>query len=159
MQRFGSKRALLLAHARYAADTGDIGVDVPDLDTFSSPLDAVRAMTAVHAQLAASPRAAVRNLAYLQNDLADPPLRRHLLKLARRTRACSEQLLAKAVTAGDLRADTDIPTLARMIEVTLGGSFLAWTLYRDGSAAERLREDLDATLRPYLARREKRHRR
>ena len=40
--------------------------------------------------------------------------------------------------------------LARMIEVTLGGSFPAWTLYREGSAAERLREDLKATLRPYL---------
>ena len=156
VQRFGSKRALLLAHARYAADTGDVGVDVPDPDTFSSPLDALRAMTAVHAQLAASPRAAVRNLAYLQNDLADPALRRHLLKLARTARARYEQLLAKAVAAGDLRADTDIPTLARMIEVTLGGSFLAWTLYRQGSAAEHLREDLDATLRPYLARRERR---
>ena len=159
VQRFGSKRALLLAHARYAADTGDVGVDVPDPDTFSSPLDALRAMTAVHAQLAASPRAAVRNLAYLQNDLADPALRRHLLKLARTARARYEQLLAKAVAAGDLRADTDIPTLARMIEVTLGGSFLAWTLYREGSASEHLREDLDATLRPYLARREERDRR
>ena len=154
VQRFGSKRALLLAHARYAADTGNVGVDVPDPDTFSSPLDALRAMTAVHAQLAASPRAAVRNLAYLQNDLADPALGRHLLKLARTTRARYEQLLAEAVAAGDLVSD--IPTLARMIEVTLGGSFLAWTLYRQGSAAEHLREDLDATLRPYLARRERR---
>lgn len=159
VQRFGSKRALLLAHARYAADTGDVGVDVLDPDTFSSPLEALRAMTAVHAQLAASPRAAVRNLAYLQNDLADPPLRRHLLKLKRTARARYEQLLAEAVAAGDLRADTDIPTLARMIEVTLDGSFLAWTLYREGAAAERLREDLDATLRPHLARREKRDRR
>ena len=109
-------------------------------------------MTAVYAQRAASPRAAVRNLAYLQHDLADPPLRRHLLKRARTTRACYVQLLARAVAAGDLRADTDIRALARMIEVTLGGSFLAWTLYRDGSAAERLREDLDAALRPHLAR-------
>jgi hypothetical protein len=39
-----------------------------------------------------------------------------------------------------------------MIEVTLGGSFLAWTIYREGPAAKHLREDedLDATLRPYL---------
>ena len=159
VQRFGSKRALLLAHARYAADTGDIGVDVRAPDTFSSPLDALRAMTAVYAQLAASPRAAVRNLGYLQNDLADPALRRHVLKLSRTARAHYEQLLAQAVAAGDLRADTDVATLARMIEVTLGGSFLAWTLYREGSAADCLREDLDATLRPYLARREKRRRR
>ena len=30
VQRFGSKRALLHAHARYAAATGDIGVGPPD---------------------------------------------------------------------------------------------------------------------------------
>jgi hypothetical protein len=39
-----------------------------------------------------------------------------------------------------------------MIEVTLRGSFLAWTLYREGPAADYLREDLDATLRPYVRR-------
>jgi AcrR family transcriptional regulator len=158
VQRFGSKRALLLAHARYAAATGDVGVDVPDPDTFSSPLDALQAMTTVYAQLARSPRAAVRNLAYLQNDLADAALRRHLLRLSLAARAHYRQLLTEAVAAGDLRADTDIPTLARMIEVTLRGSFLAWTLYREGSAADYLREDLDATLRPYVRRGVKRSR-
>lgn len=44
------------------------------------------------------------------------------------------------------------------IEVRLDGSFLAWTLYREGSAAERLRDDLEATLRPYLVRGVKRKR-
>jgi AcrR family transcriptional regulator len=158
VQRFGSKRALLLAHARYAAATGDVGVPVPPPRP-SSPLDAVRAMTAVHAPLATSPRAAVRNLAYLQNDLADPAFRRHLLRLGRAAHARCEILLSDAVTAGELRADTDVAMLARMIEVTLGGSFLAWTLYREGSAAEWLREDLEATRRPYLAPRHKRVRR
>jgi len=51
-----------------------------------------------------------------------------------------------------LRADTDARALARMIEVTLGGSYLVWTLYRPGPAAKYLRKDLDATLRPYLMR-------
>jgi hypothetical protein len=45
-----------------------------------------------------------------------------------------------------------------MIEVTLGGSYLAWTLYREGSAAERLRDDLEATVRSYLVRGVKRKR-
>jgi AcrR family transcriptional regulator len=150
VQRFGSKRKLLHAHARYAAGTGDIGFGAPRTARTSSPLRALRAVTAVHAKLAESPRAAVRNLAYLQNDLADPVLRRHLLRLGRAARARYEQLLADAVVAGELRADTDVRALARMIEVTLGGSFLAWTIYREGPAAKHLREDLDATLRPYL---------
>jgi AcrR family transcriptional regulator len=158
VQRFGSKRALLLAHARYAAATGDVGATVPRPRT-SSPLEALRSVTAAYAQLANSPRAAVRNLAYLHNDLADPALRRHLLRLARSARAWYEQLLGEAVAAGELRADTDVQALARLIEVTLRGSFLSWTLYREGSAANWLREDLDATLRPYLARGDNRARR
>jgi hypothetical protein len=40
-----------------------------------------------------------------------------------------------------------------MIEVTLDGSFLTWTIYRDGPAARHLRKDLDAALRPYLTHR------
>jgi len=75
-----------------------------------------------------------------------------LLRLGRAARARYEQLLADAVVAGELRAGTDVRALARMIEVTLDGSFLAWTLYREGSAAGRLRDDLEATLRPYLVR-------
>jgi AcrR family transcriptional regulator len=158
VQRFGSKRALLHAHARHAAATGDIGFGAPLDARAASPLQAVRAATAVHARLAESPRAALRNLAYLHNDLADPVLRRHLLRLKRATRARYEQLLADAVSVGELRAGTDVRTLARMIEVTLDGSFLAWTLYREGSAAERLRDDLESTLRPYLVRGMKRKR-
>src|SRR5687767_5867914 len=80
VQRFGSKRALLLAHARHAAATGDIGVEPPAGARSASPLDAIRAAAMVYARLAGSPKAAVRNLAYLQNDLADPALRRHLLR-------------------------------------------------------------------------------
>src|SRR5215470_10363218 len=96
VQRFGSKRALLLAHARYAAATGDVGVTVPGPRT-SSPLEALRSVTAVHADLAGSPRAALRNLAYLHNDLADPVLRRHVLRMSRAARAHYEHLVADAV--------------------------------------------------------------
>jgi AcrR family transcriptional regulator len=150
VQRFGSKRKLLHAHARFAADTGDIGFGAPRTARASSPLSDLRAVTAVYAKLAESPRAALRNLAYLHNDLADPVLRKHLLRLKRAGRVRYEQLLAEAVTAGELRADTDVQVLARMIEVTLDGSFLAWTIYREGPAATHLRKDLNAALRPYL---------
>jgi AcrR family transcriptional regulator len=152
VQRFGSKRELLHAHARHAAATGDIGVGASLDARMASPLQAVRAATAVHARLAHSPRAALRNLAYLQADLADPVLRRHLLRLKQAARARYEQLVADAVSAGELRAGTDVRALARMIEITLDGSFLAWTLYREGSAAACFRDDLEAVLRPYLAR-------
>jgi AcrR family transcriptional regulator len=153
VQRFGSKRELMLAHWRQAA-VGPRGRRVRqqrDAQT-RSPLGELRATAAVFAKLAVSPRAALRNLAYMQSDWADPALRRHVLRHARAARARYEELLADAVSRGELRSGTDVQALARMIEVTLGGSFLAWTLYQEGSAATRLREDLDQTLRPYLAR-------
>ena len=152
VQRFGSKRELVLAHWRQApASRGDLGRQRVARKHSRSPLGELRATAAVFAKLALSPRDALRNLAYMQSDWADPALRRHMLRHARAARARYEQLLAAAVSRGELRAGTDVKTLARMIEVTLGGSFLAWTLYREGSAATRFREDLDTTLRPYLA--------
>jgi AcrR family transcriptional regulator len=144
--RFGSKRKLILAHWRQAA-AGAAGTPPhPDV----SPLQALRATAALYARLAVSPRAASRNLAYMQSDWADAALRHQVLRHARAARACYEQLVTEAVARRELRAGSDAQALARMIEVTLGGSFLAWTLHREGSAATRFREDLDATLRPHL---------
>ena len=150
VQRFGSKRAMLLAHARHVAATGDTGVEVPQRT--SSPLDTLRSVTAMYADLADSPRAAVRNLAYLLNDLGDPALRRHLLRMSRTARVWYEQLLTEAIAAGELRGVPDVQPLGRLIEATLRGSFLGWALYREGTAADWLRADLDSMLRPYLAR-------
>lgn len=150
VQRFGSKRAMLLAHARHVAATGDAGLVFPRRT--SSPLGTLRSVTAMYAELASSPRAAVRNLAYLLNDLADPTLRRHLLRLSRLARAWYEQMLTEAIAAGELRGVTDVHSLGRLIETTLRGSFLGWTLYREGAAGDWLRADLDAILRPYLTR-------
>ena len=138
VQRFGSKRELMLAHWRQAATRGGDRRPRPAARA-RSPLGELRAAAALFAKLAVSPRAALRNLAYMQSDWADPALRPHALRHARAARARYEQLVADAVARGELRADTDAPALARMIEVTLGGSFLAWTLYREGPAAERFR--------------------
>jgi len=147
VQRFGSKRELILAHWREAAA---VSPPPESAARAASPLQALRAIAAEYARLALSPRAALRNLAYMQSDWADAALRRHWLRHTRAARARCEQLVTEAVAQGELRAGTNAKALARMIEVTLGGSFLAWTLHREGSAATRLSEDLDATLRPYL---------
>ncbi len=147
VQRFGSKRQLILAHWRQSAAGPAVTPSDPDV----SPLQALRATAALYARVAASPRAALRNLAYMQSDWADAALRRQVLRHARAARARWEQLVTEAVARGELRAGTNAQALARMIEVTLGGSFLTWTLHREGAAATRLRDDLDAALRPYLA--------
>jgi AcrR family transcriptional regulator len=150
VQRFGSKRDLMLAHARHAATTGDIGLGVKPARK-ESALRAIRKTVDPFAQLAASPEAALRNLAYLQRDLADPTLHGNLLKMNRMARKHYAELVAAAVAARELRTDTPVASLARTIEVTLLGSFLTWAIYREGPAARWLRRDLDAALRLYIS--------
>ena len=150
VQRFGSKRGLMLAHARHAASTSDIGLKTPR-PRRGSALHAIRRTVDPFAQLAASPEAALRNLSYLQRDLADPDLYANLLEMNRKARKWYQQLVSDAIAARELRADTNAAELSRMIEVTLIGSFLSWTIYREGSAAKWIRKNLDALLRHHLA--------
>ncbi len=108
------------------------------------------------ADLAPSPAALLRSLAYLQNDLADDVLRRHLVKNARATRRELERLLRAAIEAHELRADADARKLARSIETVIGGSLMSWATYREGKAATWILEDLEAVLEPWIRTRKRR---
>ncbi len=148
-QRFGSKRAILLALAERAADgTGDF---VRGLRAeHGSPIATVRAYAACMAHLAQSPAALARNLAYLQIDLADPDFRTHLAAQATATRAAIADLLADAVADGELAPATDLATLARTVEITLNGALLTWAFDQREPAAAFLRSAVDAVLAPHL---------
>ena len=149
-QRFGSKRALLLALAKGAAEsTGDFIGQLAA--AHASPLAAVRAYAECLAALAQSPAALARNLAYLQIDLADPDFREQLSIQARATRAGLRNLLEAAVGAGELARGTDVATLARTVEVVVSGSLLTWALYHEAPADQWIRDDVDAVLAPHLA--------
>ena len=149
-QRFGSKRALLLALSRSAAEgSGDLIRNIRR--THASPLAALREYAECFAQLAESPGTLARSLAYLQIDLSDPDFRVHLLAQSRATRDGIAELLVEATSAGELASDTDPVRLARTVEAMLGGSLIAWATYQEGPAATWLRDDLDAVLAPHLA--------
>jgi AcrR family transcriptional regulator len=149
-QRFGSKRQLLLRIAEGVA--GAAGGFIREMrSAHRSPLAALRAYAECMADLAPSPAALARNLAYLQIDLSDPDFRVHLAAQARATRAGLEELLAEAVTVGELARGTDVRALTRTIEVVLSGSLLTWAFYQEGTASHWLRENVDAVLAPYLA--------
>ena len=152
VQRFGSKRALLLAlSARYSDGAGEF------IETLAkehaSPLAALRAYADCMAGMAASPAALARSLAYLQIDMTDPDFRRHLLKQARATRAGIERLIEAARGAGELDRGARPAQLARTIETVLSGSLITWGFYREGNAARWMRTDLDAVLVPWLRKR------
>ena len=153
-QRFGSKRALLLALAERAADgAGDMvrGMRAER----RSPLAALRAYAECIAGMASSPAALARNLAYLQIDLSDPDFRRLLAVQGHRTREALRELLDEAVAAGELRPGADTTRLVRTVEVAVNGALLTWAFYQEGKAERFLREAVDAVLRPYVTRRKR----
>lgn len=156
-QRFGSKRALLLALAARAADSA--GELVAGLRaTHRSPLGAVEAYAECMAQLASSPPALARNLAYLQMDLADPELRAHLVRQGHAVRDGLVELLEEAVRAGELVRGTDTRALGRAVELTLNGALFTWACYREGAAAAFLRRAVNRVLAPHRPKRKRRTR-
>jgi AcrR family transcriptional regulator len=149
VQRFGSKRDLLLAlSARFSGGTKEMFGALRTANR--SPLAALRAYGDCISGLATSPEALARNLSYLQIDLTDPDLRKHLVAQARASRAELQSIIKDAIAAGELVREANPTRLARTVEAILGGSMMAWAYYEEGSATQWMRDDLEAVLKPYL---------
>ena len=150
VQRFGSKRDLLLALSqRFSGGTAEM---FADLRRGRSPLAAIRAYSDGMANLASSPAALARNFAYLQIDLTDPDFRKHLSKQAAATRHELQKLIGAAIDQDELVGTVNPKQLARTVEAIVSGSMLSWAFYQQGTAAKWMRQDLDAVLKPYLVR-------
>jgi len=149
VQRFGSKRDLLLALSeRFSGGTAEMFADLRR--GRRSPLATLRAYSDCMAHMASSPAALARNFAYLQIDLTDPDFRRHISKHALASREELQKLIREAIAAKELVPTTNARQLARTIEAVVGGSMLSWAFYQEGTAEKWMRHDLDAILKPYL---------
>lgn len=151
VQRFGSKRALMIALTEQLAGA-TAGMFEALRAQQRSPLATVRAYVECVAEMASSPGTLAHHLSYLQRDLLDPELHRHVREQARQTRAELRRLLDEAVEAGEVVARSDREVVARMIEVTVSGSLMTWAFYLEGKAADWMLHDLKVTLRPVLTR-------
>jgi len=148
VQRFGSKRALLLATAADAAGGGQY--IFPGLRArYRRPVDALLGLAeCVTALMGATPEAIANNLVFFQVDLKDNDFHRHALAASAGMRAGIKALIRDAVAAGELvRCDTG--RLAAALHATLNGSLLNWTVHRQGSLAACVRLDLSTVLAPY----------
>jgi AcrR family transcriptional regulator len=146
VQRFGSKRGLLLAFAA-SAPVG-LGDEFARLRAASrSALAAIVGVGECMAAMAHSPEALSNSLAFLQMDLVDPEFHTHALANSRAMHAEIVKLLDEAVAAREL-VKCDTRSLARTIQSLIGGSLVQWAIDRDTTALERVREDLDTLLRP-----------
>ena len=146
VQRFGSKRGLLLAFAAQAAAAAGREFEAARAAT-TSPLDALLAALAGMTRHVATPEALANNLAFLQTDLSDPAFHRHALEHARAVRTEIQALLDAAVVAGEL-APCDTARLARAVQATYNGALVTWAIERQGAVAGWLRDDLETLLQP-----------
>jgi AcrR family transcriptional regulator len=155
VQRFGSKRELMLALSeRFSGGTSEMFAAIRQ--AHRSPLAALRAYGDCISGLATSPEALARNLSYLQIDLTDPDLRKHLVLQAKASRAELQSIIKDAIAAGELVRGTNSTRLARTVEAILSGSMMSWAYHEEGTAKKWMRDDLDAVLEPYLKKKAKR---
>ncbi|HEY5397874.1 MAG TPA: TetR family transcriptional regulator [Trebonia sp.] len=149
VQRFGSKRGLLLALADWAAKDADALLARVRAE-HETALAALAALIVAPTRSMATPEAFANHLAFLCIDLTDPDFRRPALAIHQAQGRAVEALLTEALLAGDLRPGTDVADLGRSVQAIASGVGLVWALERQGSLEQRLRQALDSVLSPHL---------
>jgi AcrR family transcriptional regulator len=147
IQRFGTKRGLLLAMCRTAPETVTQQF-AKARAKYGSPLEALIELYADCTSFAPTPEAMANGLAYLQVDLTDPEFHAITLAQFRATREETRRLLDEALAAGELH-DCDTGELARLLQQLNDGAMLSWAVYREGRVDEWVRREVEALLRPY----------
>lgn len=153
IQRFGTKRNLILALCRTAPE-GCAQAFAVSRAKHHSFVDALIELYAAGTSFAPTPEAMANGLSWLQNDLTDPDFHAITLKQFCIIRDETRKLLDDAVTACELRP-CDTLQLARLIQHVNGGAMLAWAVYRKGPVASWVRRELEALLLPYRSHRAK----
>lgn len=147
VQRFGSKRGLLLALAR----SGSEGVEACFAAVRAEhpgPLAALVAAATHMTRMLKSPEELANGLAFLQLDLSDREFHRLALDNSVRIHEGYRALMDEAVAAGELRP-CDTKSLARAVGALSGGSLIGWAIHREGTAEKWVRADLETLLAPY----------
>jgi AcrR family transcriptional regulator len=146
VQRFGSKRGLLLAFVSSAPGQAD-ECFVRVRAAHASPLAALIAAALEGAQHVSSPDELANSVAFLQMDLSDPDFRRPALANSKQVLAGYEALIRDAIDAGELAA-CDAARVARTLHAIVGGSLINWAIHRDGALATIVRRDIETLLGP-----------
>lgn len=150
LQRFGSRRGLLLALADHDVDA------VPDrLRTAASApggvLDALVAALVETASQIDSPARFANHLAFLLKDLADPDFQAITRRYGAGVTAAIHDVLAAAADGGELEPDADLDALAQLVHVVYNGALVTWGMTPDGQPADRVGRHLRQVLAPYRA--------
>jgi AcrR family transcriptional regulator len=147
VQRFGSKRALLLAFTARASDGVEAGFAAARRKQ-ASPLQALEGHLVAMGGGMRTPEELSRHLAFLQLELGDPEFHQHTRRHADTMRREIRLLLEAAVDSGELEP-CDTTRLADALYVGYNGALITWAILRRGSLAQHLRRQLRFILEPY----------
>jgi AcrR family transcriptional regulator len=145
VQRFGSKRGLLLALSRGGADAVREQVAAARRDS-PSPLAALFDYATSASQMVRTPEEFANHLAFFQLDLTDPEFHAPALDFFLAERDALRALLDDAVAAGELPRGTNTERLARAVQEAVNGARVVWAVVRDGTLEERTRDALEMLL-------------
>ncbi|MFC5261389.1 TetR/AcrR family transcriptional regulator [Kribbella qitaiheensis] len=150
MQRFGSKRGLLLASAARSPHMVQLAAAEAEARN-TSPLAGLRDFALSSVAHIKHREELGNGLAFVQLDVADPEFRAHALAHSNAIVESSARMLRAAQEAGELKADADVPALARLTLVCFNGALQVWAVTGWGLLTDFLRDQLDLVLSPYLA--------
>jgi len=151
LQRFGSKRGLMLALAEQG--TAMLRQRFAEaLKQEGSPLARLIDLFSARSGIIGKPEQLAGQLMFLPTALGDKDFRKLAVEQARLSIAGAEELIAAAVAAKELLCE-DIHELAQLIHVTYNGALLTWVVLQKGKVQDSTRASVEAVLRPYRARR------
>jgi AcrR family transcriptional regulator len=146
IQRFGSKRDLLLAADKRGIDRWVGGLDATSA---GSPLARIVEGLVLAVEPDTTPEQMANSVAMLQLDLAEPDFHAETLRGAQAIRARITTELQAALAAHELRPATDVPALAKLLETTYHGALIGWAIHREGTLTDWLRDQLEGALAPH----------
>jgi AcrR family transcriptional regulator len=146
VQRFGTKRALLVATAQRGLS---IWTGAFTRVRARTPLATIEAALAKGTYGIASRAELANSVAFLQMDLSDPELGAMAREGALTVRRRVADLLQAAQDDGSLRADADVAALAEVLETTYHGAMIGWALSGEGTLERWMRRQVRAALRPW----------
>lgn len=147
VQRFGSKRGLMLALATSSVESVD-ACFAAVRKANPRPLDALLAAATEMTKHVETPEEMANHLAFLQIDLSDAEFYRLMLENSTRIMTGYKALLDEAMKAGDL-VKCNTARLARAVGSMSSGSLILWAVLRDATAEQFVRKDLEMLLAPY----------
>lgn len=149
VQRFGSKRELMLSLLKHAIGDVDNRFETA-IASHDSPLDALFAAAADRPGPLDGNVTLANRLSFYLSQQGDPEFNALAVENNRRAVNGFKRLLEAAIEAGELTEGySDTAQLAETIYAMHMGSLVNWSVTNQGSFKTKMRRDLDILMRPF----------